>query len=130
MPLYRRLPKLKGICGGMGAGQPDFVVVNLSDLNEFPEGAEVSLDAFTAARKLNVSGREAKLPLKVLGSGELSTKGLKVQAASFSESAKAAIEAAGGEAVVVTHRTKWVRTKENSKTKAQRVAAAKAAKKQ
>lgn len=29
-PLYRRLPKLKGIAGGMGAGLPDYVVVNLS----------------------------------------------------------------------------------------------------
>lgn len=65
MPLYRRLPKLKGIAGGMGAGLPDNVVINLADLNAFEEGAEVSLDSLKACRKLNTSGREDKLPLKV-----------------------------------------------------------------
>merc|ERR1719326_1187307 len=28
-PLYRRLPKLKGIAGGMAAGRPKFITVNL-----------------------------------------------------------------------------------------------------
>ncbi|PNG99693.1 50S ribosomal protein L15, chloroplastic, partial [Tetrabaena socialis] len=38
--LYRRLPKLRGIAGGMGAGLPDFVVVNLDDLEKhFAAGA-------------------------------------------------------------------------------------------
>ena len=32
-PLYRRLPKLKGIAGGMGAGLPDFNVVNLAQVD-------------------------------------------------------------------------------------------------
>lgn len=46
---------------------------------------------------------------QVLGNGELKVKGLKVCAAKFSESAKAAIEEAGGEAVVVPGRRKWMR---------------------
>merc|ERR1712134_28810 len=31
LPLYRRLPKLKGIAGGMKSGISNFVVVNLDD---------------------------------------------------------------------------------------------------
>ncbi|PSR88282.1 50S ribosomal protein [Actinidia chinensis var. chinensis] len=45
MPLYRRLPKLRGIAGGMSAGLPKFVPVNLKDIEAagFEEGEEVSL---------------------------------------------------------------------------------------
>jgi large subunit ribosomal protein L15 len=50
---------------GMGAGLPDFVVVNLSDLEKnFAAGAEVTLEA-VKDQVLSVSGREASLPLKV-----------------------------------------------------------------
>lgn len=112
MPLYRRLPKLRGIAGGMGAGLPDFVVVNLKDLEKhFEAGAEVSLES-VKEKVLSVSGREAKLPLKILGSGKL-TKGLTVKATAFSESAKAAIEAAGGKVEIVAVKAKWTRYRYN-----------------
>lgn len=45
---------------------------------------------------------------QVLGTGAIS-KAITVKAASFSESAKAAIEAAGGKAEVVPGRAKWTR---------------------
>jgi large subunit ribosomal protein L15 len=64
-PLYRRLPKLKGIAGGMGAGLPDYVVVNLAQLSRFGEGEEVSLESLEEKRIVNLSGRESRLPLKV-----------------------------------------------------------------
>lgn len=65
-PLYRRLPKLKGIAGGMGAGLPDFNVVNLLQLEQrYAEGEEVSLESLEEKRVLNLSGRESRLPLKV-----------------------------------------------------------------
>lgn len=64
-PLYRRLPKLKGIAGGMGAGLPDFVVVNLAQLDKFAEGEEVTLESLEEKRIVNLSGRESRLPLKV-----------------------------------------------------------------
>merc|ERR1719355_236354 len=32
LPLYRRLPKLKGIAGGMSAGLPNFVTINIDEL--------------------------------------------------------------------------------------------------
>ncbi len=59
--------------------------------------------------------RDAKLPLKILGEGEL-TKTLKVTAAKFSASARAKIEAAGGKAVEIPLK-KWRRSAATSKTK-------------
>ena len=107
-PLYRKLPKLKGIAGGMGAGLPDFVTVNVRDLNAFDEGPEITLDLLKEKRILNLSGRDARLPLKILGTGDL--KGaLTVHAEAFSASARAKIEAAGGTVVVVPQKEKWTR---------------------
>ncbi|KXZ54962.1 hypothetical protein GPECTOR_3g13 [Gonium pectorale] len=108
MPLYRRLPKLRGIAGGMGAGLPDFVVVNLDDLEKhFAAGDVVTLEA-VKEKVMSISGRDADLPLKVLGSGSLS-KSLTVHAGAFSDSAKAAIEAAGGKAELAAAKPKWTR---------------------
>ena len=51
---------------GMSAGLPKYNIVNLDDLNQkFNDGEEVSLETLQAKRMLNLSGREAKLPLKV-----------------------------------------------------------------
>eukprot|EP00967_Tisochrysis_lutea_P038711 scaffold46349_cov19-Tisochrysis_lutea.AAC.1 len=119
MPLYRRLPKLKGICGahdssssphaGMGAGQPDFVVLNLDKLEgRFEQGEEVTMEKLKEKGFVRASGRRRNLPLKVLGDGELKT-GLCIKAGAFSASAKAKIEAAGGQAEVVAPRRKWTK---------------------
>ena len=51
----------------MSAGLPKYITVNLSTLSKkFTDGEEVSLESLTQKRMLNLSGREAKLPLKVL----------------------------------------------------------------
>ena len=51
----------------MSAGLPKYITVNLSTLGEkFTDGEEVSLESLTQKRMLNLSGREAKLPLKVM----------------------------------------------------------------
>lgn len=51
----------------MGAGLPDFVVVNLDDLEKhFAAGEQVSLEQ-VKAKIMDVSGRDARLPLKVRG---------------------------------------------------------------
>lgn len=107
-PLYRRVPKLKGIAGGMSAGVPKFVTVNVSQLEaECEAGSEV--DIASLERLVGATGARTKLPLKVLGDGEIG-KALTVKAASFSASAKAKIEAAGGKAVVLEGKPKWVRS--------------------
>ncbi|XP_015895611.2 large ribosomal subunit protein uL15c [Ziziphus jujuba] len=110
MPLYRRIPKLRGIAGGMHAGLPKYVPVNLKDIEAagFKEGEEVSLETLTKKGLINPSGRERKLPLKILGTGELSVK-LNVKARSFSSSAKEKLEAAGCSLTVLPGRKKWVK---------------------
>jgi hypothetical protein len=50
---------------GMSAGVPKYVTINLRQLTErFAEGETVSLETLKAKRVLNVSGKEARLPLK------------------------------------------------------------------
>lgn len=110
MPLYRRIPKLRGIAGGMHAGLPKYVPVNLKDIEAagFQEGDEVSLETLKSKRLINPSGRERKLPLKILGDGELSVK-LTVKARAFSAAAKEKLEAAGCSLTVLPGRKKWVK---------------------
>jgi len=109
MPLYRRLPKLKGIAGGMSAGLPDFVTINVGDLASLDAGTVVSLETLGTARMVNYSGREATLPLKVLAGGsEKLTASLEVHAQAFSAGAKEAIEGAGGKVVLVPAKEKWL----------------------
>ena len=50
---------------GMSAGIPKYVTVNLTQLAAFKEGEEVSLESLKDKHIVNVSGKEAKLPLKV-----------------------------------------------------------------
>ncbi|KAL7149360.1 hypothetical protein ABFS83_05G034900 [Erythranthe nasuta] len=110
MPLYRRLPKLRGIAGGMRAGLPKYVPVNLKDIAEagFEEGEEVSLESLKMKGLINPSGRERRLPLKILGDGELSVK-LEFKARAFSSAAKEKLEAAGCSVTVLPGRKKWVK---------------------
>jgi len=70
--------------------------VNLSDLNRFDDGAEITPEGL---RDLGLATRK-RIPVKVLGRGELERKGLNVTAHGFSESARQKIEAAGGTCTV------------------------------
>ncbi|KAF6165759.1 hypothetical protein GIB67_012656 [Kingdonia uniflora] len=110
MPLYRRLPKLRGIAGGMHAGLPKYLPINLKDIATagFQEGDEISLESLNKKGLINPSGRERRLPLKILGDGELSMK-LNIKARSFSASAKEKLEAAGCSLTVLPGRKKWVK---------------------
>ncbi|KAG6757762.1 hypothetical protein POTOM_038087 [Populus tomentosa] len=77
MPLYRRIPKLRGIAGGMHVGLPKYVPVDLKDVGAagFQEGDEVSLETLKEKGLINPSGRERTLPLKVLGKEKLEAAG-------------------------------------------------------
>lgn len=94
MPLARRIPKR----GFNNRFRKEYVIVNLSDLSDVPANTVVDygfvMENGLAKDVKNNSG------LKVLGGGELKTA-LTVKAAKFSESAKAAIEQAGGTAEVI-----------------------------
>ncbi|CAL0300294.1 unnamed protein product [Lupinus luteus] len=109
MPLYRRIPKLRGIAGGMRAGLPKYVHVNLRDIEpRFQDGEEVSLETLKEKRIINPSGRDRKLPLKILGHGEL-TKKLTIKARAYSASAKEKLETLGCSLTVLPGRKKWVK---------------------
>ena len=71
-------------------------IINLSALNTFEDGETVTAEALLDKGILN----KCAYGYKVLGNGEV-TKKVTVQAAAFSQSAKEAIEAAGGKAEVV-----------------------------
>ncbi|KAM7269934.1 hypothetical protein ACFE04_029148 [Oxalis oulophora] len=109
MPLYRRVPKLRGIAGGMSAGLPKYIPVNLDVIAAaFKDGEEVSLETLKEKRLINPSGRERRLPLKILGEGELSAK-LNIKARAFSAAAKEKLEAAGCTLTVLPGKKKWVK---------------------
>ncbi|XP_010916169.1 large ribosomal subunit protein uL15c [Elaeis guineensis] len=110
MPLYRRIPKLRGIAGGMHAGLPKFVPINLKDIEDagFREGDEISLESLKSKGLIKPSGRERKLPLKILGDGDLSLK-LNIKARAFSKAAREKLEAAGCTLTVLPGRKKWVK---------------------
>jgi large subunit ribosomal protein L15 len=91
-PLFKRLPK-KGFTNPF---RKEFAVVNLSDLNRYEEGTEVTPELLLNDRVI----RKTLSGVKILGRGELTVK-LTVKANKFSASAKKAIEAAGGTIEVI-----------------------------
>ena len=92
MPLYRRLPKR----GFTNRFAKKYSVINVSDLERFDNGTEVSLEELCNAGII----KQPEARLKVLGDGELSKK-LTVKAAKFSKMAAEKIEGAGGKAEVI-----------------------------
>jgi large subunit ribosomal protein L15 len=93
MPLVRRIPKR----GFSNRFRVEYQVVNLRDLERlFDDGETVSPEQLIG-KGLIRSGGEL---VKILAAGELNKK-LTVQAHRFSESAKAAIEKAGGSCEVL-----------------------------
>ncbi len=92
MPLYRRIPKR----GFTNINRKDIVIVNVEELNVFDNGVEVTPELLIEAGII----KNVKDGVKVLGEGKLEKK-LTVLANRFSESAKKAIEDAGGKAEVI-----------------------------
>ncbi|MCI8372168.1 MAG: 50S ribosomal protein L15 [Lachnospiraceae bacterium] len=101
MPLYRRIPKR----GFTNRNSKIIVTVSLDQLNQFDDGAVVTVDTLIEngmvnTKKIRNGYRRAYDGVKILGTGEL-TKKLTVQANAFSASAKEKIEAVGGKAEVI-----------------------------
>ncbi|MDO4940816.1 MAG: 50S ribosomal protein L15 [Erysipelotrichaceae bacterium] len=91
-PLYKRIPKR----GFSNVNRKEYAVINLCDLNRFEEGANVTPELLKEAGivKKQLNG------IKVLGNGKLEKK-VNVTCHKISESAKAAIEKAGGKVEVI-----------------------------
>ena len=92
MPLYRRIPKR----GFTNRNSKDIVAINVSVLERFEDGSEVTVESLLAFGAIS----HARDGVKILGNGEL-TKKLNVKVNAFSESAKNKIEAAGGTVEVI-----------------------------
>lgn len=96
MPLYRRLPKrgFKNV-----RFQDDIEIINLDAINKLSE-SEISKELLLSKGLIKPRKKKPFL-LKVLGNGSLE-KPVTVVADLFSESARTAIEKAGGKAVTQT----------------------------
>jgi len=88
LPLVNRLPIKRGF---RNVNRVEYAVVNVEALNRFAAGDLVDSVALIESGLV----KDAKLPIKVLGRGEID-RALTVRAVKFSESAQAKIEAAGG----------------------------------
>ena len=88
LPLYMRLPKLRGFRSPF---KKEYQVVNIATLAElFPQGGEISVADLVAKGAVR-----ANRPVKVLGEGE-TTVAFTLKGVKASASAKTKIEAAGG----------------------------------
>ena len=92
MPLARRIPKR----GFNNIFAKPLEIINLSELDKFNDGDTVTAEALLEKRILS----SCRYGYKVLGKGSV-TKKVTVQANAFSDSAKKAIEEAGGKAEVL-----------------------------
>jgi large subunit ribosomal protein L15 len=95
MPLQRRVPKF----GFKNINRVEYQGINLDTLQSLVENGVISETVdFTVFVDTRLATKNSLV--KILGRGELKTK-LKVSAHKFTATAKAAIEAAGGEVVIL-----------------------------
>jgi large subunit ribosomal protein L15 len=94
MPLQRRLPKF----GFKNVNRVEYKAINIDTLQKIAEAKGV--DAIDINILTEVGVIPSKSLVKILGNGSLTSK-LTVSAHAFSKSAKTAIEAAGGNVVIL-----------------------------
>ncbi len=94
LPLMKRLPQKRGF---VNIFRKEYNIVNVGKLNLFSPESEVTAEQLRGVGLI----KSLKLPLKVLGDGEL-LHPLRVKANKFSSTAKRKIEAAGGRVEEIT----------------------------
>jgi len=92
MPLFQRLPKR----GFTNINRKEYAIVNLEALVRFEDGTEITPELLLEEGVVS----NLKAGIKILGKGSVENK-LTVKAHKFSQSAKDAIEAAGGKTEVI-----------------------------
>ena len=95
MPLQRRVPKF----GFKNFNRKEYVGINLGRLQELVDNGKIT-DKVDLEILVQLNLVKKTDLVKILGGGELKSK-LKISVHKFTASAKAAIEAAGGEAVTL-----------------------------
>ncbi|HLR02543.1 MAG TPA: 50S ribosomal protein L15 [Virgibacillus sp.] len=92
MPLFQRLPKR----GFTNINRKEYAIVNLEALVRFEDGTEITPELLLEEGVVS----NLKSGIKILGKGSVENK-LTVKAHKFSQTAKDAIEAAGGKTEVI-----------------------------
>ena len=93
LPLIKRLPRKRGFTNIF---RIEYTIVSLDKLNAFSAGSEVTAEKLVAAGLV----KSLRKPIKILADGQIK-HALVVKVNKFSATAKARIEAAGGQAEVV-----------------------------
>ena len=107
LPIMKRMPYKRGFTNIFRA---EWEVVNVGALAEHGLTGEITPESLYERGLI----RGLEFPVKVLGQGEVSGK-LAVSAHAFSESAKSAIEAAGGTVTVLERTDQWVTARPRSR---------------
>ncbi|HCX78909.1 MAG TPA: 50S ribosomal protein L15 [Firmicutes bacterium] len=92
MPLHQRIPKR----GFTSKFKKHFAEINVTDLNRFAEGTQVTPELLQEAGVI----KRTRDGVKILGNGQLNVK-LDVRAHRFSKGAEEKIKAAGGSVEVI-----------------------------
>ena len=100
LPLIKRLPRKRGFTNIF---RVEYSVVNINRLNVFESGSEVTPEKLVAAGVV----KSLRYPIKILSEGDIKHP-LTVKANKFSASAKAKIEAAGGQVEEVGYAAKSI----------------------
>ena len=98
LPLIKRLPRKRGF---VNIFRVEYNIVNLSKLNIFEPGSEVTPESLVAAGLV----KSLRHPIKILAEGDINHP-LVVKVNKFSAAAKAKIEAAGGKVEEVGYEAK------------------------
>jgi large subunit ribosomal protein L15 len=107
LPIMKRMPYKRGFTNIFRA---EWEVVNLGTLTEHGITGEVTPQSLYERGLL----RGLEFPVKILGNGEAAPK-LSVSAHAFSESAKSAIESAGGTCTVLERTDRWITARPRSR---------------
>lgn len=107
-PLYRRLPKFSGRPMGPGHTRTVYNIIPTDALAQAGEGSTVNFESLLESKVITKS--KLNLHKVVMGKEDASgiAKNLTVQAHAFTESAKEAIEAAGGKCEILSPTTNKV----------------------
>ena len=95
LPLIKRLPKKRGFHNHF---RVEYTVIDLSALNTFEAGSEITVDVLNKGGLLHSINK----PVKVLANGDVD-RPLKIKLNKYSATAKSKIEAAGGTAEEVAY---------------------------
>jgi large subunit ribosomal protein L15 len=107
LPIMKRMPYKRGFTNIFRA---EWEVVNLGTIAE--HGLTGTITPEVLVERGLIRGTE--FPIKVLGGGEAGTK-LSISAHAFSESARSAIESAGGSVTVLERTDRWITARPRSR---------------